>query len=176
MKNLGWSDSLRERIAASELGQRIWARYEAASAREQATIKVVGAVVGVLLLIALVILPLHNYHSGARANYAQQSETLAWMQANRGRVGTAGAAVARPAGESLLSLANQSARNAGLSFQRSEPGSEGALNIWLEKVPFNQVVTWLGQLERDYGIVASEFAASRRNEPGLVDVRVTLQD
>jgi general secretion pathway protein M len=176
VKTSGWSEQLRERIAASDLAQRLWARYEVATPREQLTLKILGGAVAVLLVFVFIVIPLHSYHSGARADYLQQTETLAWMQANRPLVGTATAGKGRPEGESLLSLANQSARDAGLSFKRSEPAGERGLNLWLEKASFNQVVAWLGQLERDYGVVASELSASRRDEPGLVDVRVTLQD
>jgi general secretion pathway protein M len=176
MKASNWSEQLRERIAASELAQRLWSRYEMARPGEQLAIKSAGVVVAVLIVASLIVLPLHDYHSAARANYLQQVETLAWMQANRGRVGSAAAATERPAGESLLALANQSARSAALSFQRTEPAADGKLNLWLEKVSFNQVVGWLGRLEQEYGIVASELAATRRAEPGLVDVRVTLQE
>lgn len=176
MKSQSWSEQLRERIAASELAQRAWARYEVAAPREQLAVKIIGVVLAVLLVLVLVIMPLHRYHGEARAAYQQQTETLAWMQANRGLVSSGGAAKARPEGESLLSLANQSAHAVGLSFKRSEPTGERGLNLWLEKVPFNQVITWLGQIERDYGVVASELSASRRDEAGMVDVRVTLQD
>ena len=176
MKSQSWSEQIRERIAASELAQRAWARYEVAAPREQFAVKVIGILLAVFLVFGLVIMPLHNYHSESRAAYQQQTETLAWMQANRGLVSNNSAAKARPEGESLLSLANQTAHASGLSFKRSEPAGERGLNLWLEKVPFNQVITWLGQLERDYGVVTGELSASRRDEAGLVDVRVTLQD
>ncbi|MET0379155.1 MAG: type II secretion system protein M [Spongiibacteraceae bacterium] len=176
MKTSSWSEQLRERVAASELAQRLWARYEVAAPREQLAVKILGGFFALLLIVILIVAPLHRYHSEARAEYRQQTETLAWMQANRSLVGTASAEQNRPAGESLLSLANQGARAAGLSFKRSEPAGERGLNVWLEKVSFNQVVAWLGQMERDYGVVASELSASRRDEPGLVDVRLTLQD
>lgn len=176
MKTSGWTEQLRERIAASDLAQRLWARYEVATPREQVAVKILGVVLALLIVFGVIVAPLHRYHSDARAAYRQQLETLAWMQANRGLVGTAGIGKNRPAGESLLSLANQSARASGLAFKRSEPAGDRGLNLWLERVPFNQVVAWLGQLERDYGVVASEFAASRRDEAGMVDVRVTLQE
>lgn len=176
MKTPSWTDQLRERIAASELAQRAWARYEVATPREQLAVKVLGGFFALLLVLVVIVAPLHRYHSEARADYRQQTETLAWMQANRGLVGTVSSVKERPAGESLLSVANQGAHAAGLSFKRSEPTSDRGLNVWLEKVSFNQVVAWLGQMERDYGVVASELSASRRDEPGLVDVRLTLQE
>lgn len=176
MKTSTWSEQLRERIAASDIVQRVWTRYESASPREQFNVNVAGGCLAVVLVVALILVPLHRYHSAARVAWQQQSETLAWMQANRARAAATAAVGTRPAGESLLSLASQGARRMGLTFKRSEPAGERGLNIWLEKVPFNQVIAWLGQLERESGVVASEFASTRRDEPGLVDVRVTLQD
>jgi general secretion pathway protein M len=165
----GW-----DHIAASSLGQRVWAYYEAAPPREQLALKVLGAFLLVLLVLLVLVCPLHEFNKNAVADYRQQQETLAWMQANRGLIGSAGAAVRKPE-DSLLSVANQSARSMGLSFKRYEPNGEKGLNLWLEKVSFNQVITWLATLERDYGVVTLDFSASRREEPGLVDVRVVLE-
>ena len=101
------------------------------------------------------------------------SPTLSWMQSNRGAIG-GDTQKPRAAGDTVLTLANQSARNLGLSIKRYEPSGQG-LNLWLEQVPFSQVVKWLEVLQRDYGIIAIEFSASKRDEPGMVDVRVTLK-
>jgi general secretion pathway protein M len=160
-------------IAASALGQRVWARYEAAAPREQLAMKLLCAFL-LLLVALLLVMPLHGFNANATAAYREQLDTLAWMQANRKLVGAA-APVARKPGESLLTVANQSARGLGLSFKRYEPRGDNGLNLWLEKVPFNQVVAWLGVLEKNYGVVALEFSASRRSEAGLVDVKVVLE-
>jgi len=163
-----------DRIAASSLGQRVWAYYEAASPREQLILKLGSAFV-LLVLAWLLLAPLHAYNQNAAADYQQQQDTLAWMQANRSLVGKA-APNARKPGESLLTIANQSARRFGLSFRRYEPRGENGLNLVLERVPFNQVVQWLGALEHDSGVVAVDLTTtSRRDEPGMVDVRVVLE-
>jgi general secretion pathway protein M len=116
---------------------------------------------------------LHRFNAGAIADFHSQQDTLTWMQSNRGAIGS-DAQKPRAAGDSVLTLANQSARNLGLTIKRYEPGGQG-LNLWFEQVPFNQVVQWLEALQREYGIIAIEFSASRRDEPGMVDVRVTLK-
>lgn len=162
-----------DRIAASAFGQKVWAYYEAAAPREQLIMKMLCAFA--LLVIALLLLmPLHRFNQNAAADYRDQRDTLAWMEANRGLVGKAAPSARRP-GESLLTVANQSAQRFGLSFKRYEPRGENGLNLWLEKVPFNQVMQWLGSLEREYGVVAVDLATSRRDEPGLVDVRVVVE-
>ncbi len=167
-------EQVRDRVAASVPAQKLWAYYETAAPREQNALKVLGIFLSLLLILMLVIMPLHRFNSGAIADYRAQRDTLQWMQDNRAAIGS-GALKQREPGASLLSIANQSARNFGLAFKRYEPNANQGLNLWLEQVPFNQVVKWLAALEHDYGIVAVEFTASRRDEAGIVDVRVVLQ-
>lgn len=169
-----WLELARERIAAHALTQKLWARYELAAPREQLMLRALGVFFLVLLLAFAVILPLHHFNADAIAAYKTQQDTLAWMQSNRGAVGKGGGSLRKPT-DSVLTVANQSARPLGITFKRYEPNGERGLNLWLEQVPFDQVVRWLEILERDYGVFAVDFSASRRDEAGLVDVRVNLQ-
>ncbi len=168
-------EELRERIAATVPAQKLWAYYETAAPREQTALKALGVFLSLVLILLLVVLPLHRFNSGAVADYRAQRETLQWMQDNREAINSNPAQKQRDPGSSLLTLANQSARDFNLAFKRYEPNANQGLNLWLEQVPFNQVVKWLEALQRDYGIVAVEFTASRRDEAGIVDVRVVLQ-
>jgi general secretion pathway protein M len=170
-----WWEILRDRVAAHALTQKLWARYEAAAPREQLAVLILGGFVLVVMVLLLVVLPLHRFNSDAIANYHAQQDTLAWMQSNRAQIGASNSGNARKPGDSVLTLANQSARTLGLSFKRYEPNGERGVNLWLEQVPFDQVIKWLDALERDYGVIAVDFSASRRNETGLVDVRIVLQ-
>lgn len=167
-------ESLRDRIAAHPLTQRLWARYEVAAPREQLALRLLGVFFLLLLLVFAIVLPLHHFNADSIAAYRTQQETLAWMQSNRGAINKT-SAVARNPGDSVLTVANQSARALGLTFKRYEPNGERGVNLWLEQVPFDQVVHWLEVLERDFGVTAVDFSASRRNEAGLVDVRLNLQ-
>lgn len=167
-------EQLRNGIAASAPGQKLWAYYETAAPREQSVLKALGVIVSAVLILLLVIAPLHHFNNAAIASYRAQQDTLQWMRDNRAAIGNS-AQKQRDPGASLLTLANQSARNFGFAFKRYEPNANQGLNLWLEQVPFNQVVKWLEVLERDYGIVAVEFTASRRDEAGIVDVRIVLK-
>lgn len=168
-------EQLRDRIAATVPAQKIWAYYETAAPREQTALKALAVFLILVLVLLLVVLPLHRFNSNAVADYRAQRETLQWMQDNRSAINNNPMQKQREPGASLLTLANQSARDFNLAFKRYEPNANQGLNLWLEQVPFNQVVKWLEALERDFGIVAVEFTASRRDEPGVVDVRVVLQ-
>lgn len=166
-------ERVRTEVASTVLAQRIWARYESAAPREQLAVKILGVVLLFVLALSLVVLPLHRFNTNAIADWRAQQDTLIWMQSNRGAIGS-DTQKPRAAGDTVLALANQSARNLGVTIKRYEPSGQG-LNIWFEQVPFTQVVKWLEVLQRDYGVIAIEFSASKRDEPGMVDVRVTLK-
>lgn len=170
-----WLEKLRDGIAASTPAQKLWAYYETAAPREQFALRALGIFLTVVLVAVLIVLPLHRFNANAIAEYRAQNETLQWMQDNRGAIGT-NVRKNREAGATLLSLANQEAHNFNIAFKRYEPNANQGLNLWLEQVPFNQMVRWLDALERDYGIVAVELAVSHRNEAGMVDARIVLKD
>lgn len=167
-------ERLRERIAASPSGQRIWGYYEAAAPREQVAMLVGAAAVALLLIWLLIVAPLHAWSRDARAEYAQQRDTLAWMEENRHRVG--GTVVSeRAPGEALLTLANRTAANHRINFRRYEPVGSNGLSVTLEGIPFTALVQWLGELERS-GVVTSELSVRKRDEPGLVDARIVIEE
>ena len=166
-------EQLRERIAASATSQRIWTYYESAAPREQLAMQVGTAAVLMLLVWLLIVAPMHVWSRDARADYVQQRDTLAWMEANRHRVGGTTTSSERAAGESLLTLANRTAANHDISFRRYEPVGTDSLSVTLEATPFNAVVQWLGEMERS-GVFASELSVRRRDEPGLVDARIVI--
>jgi general secretion pathway protein M len=168
-------EDLREQAAAHPLTQKLWARYEVAAPREQLMLRILGLFFLVLLLVFAIIVPLHQFNADAIADYRAQRDTLAWMESNRQAVGRSSTAPARKPGDSITAIANQSARPLGLAFKRYEPNGERGVNLWMEQVPFDQVVRWLELLERDYGVIAVDVSVTRRDEAGLVDVRLNLQ-
>lgn len=170
----GALDGLRERLAASELGQQAWARYERASAGQQTALQIGGTLLLLALLLVGIVWPLHEFSQGSQARYREQLDTLAWMEANRHRVAATDAA-ARDPDAPLLATVTQSAGGAGLPIRRYEPAGENGLNLWLDDVPFDALVRWLEQLERDHQVVAADLTVRRRADAGMVDVRITLE-
>lgn len=170
----GWRktlDGLRESVAASSLGQRIWAWYELASVREQRAVQI-GAVLLLGLLLALVVvLPLHDFRQAAQRDYRDAVETLGWMEANRHLVGER----RNVSDEPLLATATRTARDADIDIRRYEPAGESGLNLWLENVPFAAVVRWLETLELEHGVATADLIVRRRPSAGRVDVRVVLE-
>lgn len=85
--------------------------------------------------------------------------------------------VARAMGGSLLALADSTAKAQGLgpSVKRVQPDGEHAVQVWLEEVSFDQMLLWLDSLEREHGVRVSGLVADRRDEPGRVNARLTLE-
>ncbi len=157
-------------------------RWNALAPRERQVLGIGAVVVALLLGWALVWQPLAQ----ARARLAQRVNTdrvaLASMRAAQGELPGLNATAARAAvdrqGKSLLALADASARNAGLgnALKRVEPASARSVRVNFEAANFDQLVGWIENLARDYGVEASDLSADRAEGMGLVNARVTLEE
>ena len=74
---------------------------------------------------------------------------------------------------SVISVVTGSGRKSGVEIKRFEPSGNNKLRVWLENVPFNNLVNWLDSLEK-----AMIFQYRNRNRQsgstGLVNGRLTL--
>lgn len=68
----------------------------------------------------------------------------------------------------------QVARQQQLDIKRLEPGQK-AMTLWLEQVPFQKVLTWLYEIVEKQQIPLLNVHVSRKQESGLVDLRVSFQ-
>ena len=78
--------------------------------------------------------------------------------------------------QSLLRLADESARAAGLAgaLTRIEPVNENQVNVWLDGAAFDEVMSWLSTLSMSSGIQVEQMSATRQADGSQVDVRVSL--
>ena len=99
-------------------------------------------------------------------------ETLAVeVQRSRG----AGGAGTAGAGQSLLAVIDQSRRASSVAKQpRLQVDGDNAVRVWLEDVPFDALLRWLGDLQTRYGVRVDTADIERESGPGLVNARVTL--
>lgn len=151
--------------------------------RDRAALGIGAVVVALVLAWVLVWEPL----AGSRATLAGQAvraeADLAWM---RGTAGTlrnlrqgGQADVFERGGQSLLALADATARAAGLgaALKRVEPVPNSArVNVWFEAANFDQLSGWLEDLARRFGVSVDELSVDRLPGVGLVSARVTLAD
>lgn len=153
--------------------------WEALATRERLIVIVGGALLTLILLWALLWQPLVSSVRDMEREVAAQRENLRWMQeaaAELQQLRGSGAQAAGLGGRSLLAVADQSARGAGLGngLKRIEPEGADAVRVRLEGVSFDAVVGWLAGLSRDAGVLASSIAIERGAATGQVNVRLTL--
>ena len=142
-----------------------------------------GAVICLLLLgWALIWHPLSRARQDLLAQLSARQQDLAFLQQAepqlknlRQRDQTGGA---RRQGQSLLALADSSARKAGLgpNIKRIEPLDNKRIRLEYKAADFDVLMAWLSDLKRHYGISADDLSLDRAAGTGQVNVRLTLSE
>lgn len=166
----GWKQGLNAQLAPAR------ARWQALSLRDRRALAALAAALVVVLFWLAVVAPTLRFAERSRAELATAREDLGWMQANANKVRRAmaqGAGHLEP-GQSLLSAVNSSAQQAGLNLQRFEPDGERRVRVTLENAVFTDVMRWIVEVERRYGLQVEHFNAEVQAQPGIVNIRLTL--
>jgi general secretion pathway protein M len=153
---------------------RTW--WSGLAERERQVLAVGAVALGLILAYLLVWEPLAGARQqqqtdlqAARA-LAGQLESLAPL-APRG-----GAAAVSGAGQSLLAVIDQTRKTSAITKppSRLQPQGDDTVRIWLEDVPFDALLRWLGELQARYGVRVDDADIERESGPGLVNARLTL--
>ena len=163
-------------LEQSQLYQRFKPWYDSRSARDQRMLKVLAVVVLLLVVLFGVLLPAIDYRQSAQQHYQESLDNLSWMQANRSSVRSSGSGVSQLGpDQSLLGVANQTAKGYQLNFKRYQPLENNGLGLWMDGVSFNKVILWLERLDRRYGITVKEISVDRQEQQGVVNLRLVLE-
>ena len=126
--------------------------------------------------------PLDTNHGAAQARVDNWRQSLAELRPMRGQVQAA--ASGRPTNinpnQSRVVIVDTSLRQRGLtnSLQRSQPTPSGTgIRVEFEAAAFDDLVLWLGDLNRQYGlqVESANFSVAATDSPGRVNSSVTLQ-
>ena len=147
--------------------------YLAARNQRERRLLAVGALALLLILVFAIILPLDRSVAHARTRLTQKRADLAWMQ---GVAPEMGRSVPPPSGESLILIVDRSARESGLekALAGSEPGGQNSLSVRLEKAPFDALITWLGRLAQQNGVVVDSATIEKAGTQGEVNAAIVL--
>lgn len=154
----------------------------ARSPRDRMVILLGGGAIVLMLAWAWIWYPLSESRTRLASQVATAESDLAWMRGASAEVqrlrATATGSVLDRAGQSLLALADTSAREAGLgpSLTRIEPVNQSRVNVWFERASFDLVAGWLESLAQRHAIEVDELSAERVEGVGLANIRVTLVD
>ena len=142
-----------------------------------------GAGLFLLLLMLWLLLwePLSVKRQQLTQRIESQQTTLLAMQeiAQRAAMLTAtGQDPGQVSDGTLLGLADRTVRAGGLagSLRRIEPEGERRVRVWLDQAPFDQTVGWLQSIAAEHGVGVIDANLSAGEQPGLVNLQITLAD
>lgn len=173
-----WGDQLQSVLVERTQGLR--SRYSQLEPRERRIVLVGGLLAGLILIYAGIWSPLASAHGRQREALAQarviaqQLELAqAWVRQNPSAPRAAPSAALN---QSLLAAVDQAARSGtlGKAPERLQPEGDLEVRVWLEDVPFEALVRWLGELKTRYGITAQTLDVERAEAPGQVTARLSL--
>lgn len=139
-----------------------------------------SAVLVLLLFYTMMWEPLSGSVRRLRANIAQQESLLSWIQDAAQDVKALRGTSRRPAklkpGQSLFSLIDSTAKSSRLgdALKRVKPDGENKVSVWLEEAAFDDVMRWLENLQRSYGIEIKSITIDRKDIVGKVDAKAVL--
>ena len=148
--------------------------WEQLAEREQQLLMAVAAVLALAILYWGLWAPLANgAEQSARQRLAAERE-LEWLQAQaEGYMRSGGGATksAVPADAAAMStVVNGSSHTFNIANSRMQPQGD-LLQVWIDEVPWKQLIGWLELLQRDHGIIVNSVDLARGDSEGRVKVR-----
>lgn len=141
--------------------------------RERVLMALAAAILAAALIHAALWQPLSDRRGALHAAIAAHAAAHAYLA--EGGVVQAAPAFPDPAeGQPLATRLTQSAQGLGLTVRRLDPAGPGAADVTLEEAPFDLVMAWLIELERDRGLELRAFTLTRRPAPGAVAATVSV--
>ena len=126
--------------------------------------------------------PLDRNHADAELRVASWARSLSELRPMRGQIQmtTSGQPAVQGQNQSLVVIIDNSLRQRSLTpyLQRSQPTPSGTgIRVEFETAPFDDLMLWLGDLHRQYGLEleSGSFSTSSSDSPGRVNSSVTLQ-
>jgi general secretion pathway protein M len=146
-------------------------RWLSLNVREQRLIMAMGSVILFFILYSVIWKPLNNNIEKATSKVARYQKLQTWVQTETSRyksiAGSGGKASSKG---SLSSVVNKTAGRNLISIARTQPQADD-LQVWIEEVPFNQLLTWLEQLSNRENIKVKSIDLTNTDQTGVVKVR-----
>jgi len=148
--------------------------------REQWVLMGGAAVLALLMLYSLVLDPyqkemarLHQSVSAKRLDLHAMQQAAAEIATLRG----SGAGGQLPAGQSIMGVVDSSAKqfSVGGGIKRVQPEGDHTVKVWAEQIPFDDLIRWLDELQKKYGIATYAITIERQETNGLVNVHMELR-
>ena len=115
--------------------------------------------------------PLSQSVERGQTALSSQQELLLWVQKNANRAKQLQGSVGQNARftGSLAQEVNQSASRLNITISRMQPQGD-ELQVWVDQVPFNDVLSWLQSMETK-GVVILDVDVAETSAPGQIKIR-----
>lgn len=154
------------------------AKYQSLDKRERQVLTIGAIALVILLVFNLVYRPLASAQQELSLANQQNRELLIWMKQAVMQIqqSASDTSLEQRAGRNLNQILNSSASRYAISISRSQPRDNNQHQIWLDEVEFNQALTWINQLQSNYGIYVSSINLTAADKKGFVRANITFQD
>lgn len=146
--------------------------------RERLLVAGAGVFILAVLVYALAWAPLQKDLERLRAAVPKEHEQLAWMRAQAAQAQRMrSAAPAAKASGGLLSFIEQSAQAYGVKagLKRVEPDGANGARVAFDGVPFNSLVGWLANLQKQGAVRVESATVEPQPASGVVNARLVLR-
>lgn len=138
--------------------------------REQRLVLVMAAVVLFFILYSAIWAPLNDGIEAASKKIERQQKLLTWVQEGTAKYKSAAGLNRSNNSSSLSGLVNRTAGRNQISIARMQPQGDD-LQVWIDEVSFNNLLTWLEQLSEKEGISVKAIDITNAQQAGVVKVR-----
>lgn len=138
--------------------------------REQRLVLVMSVVISIFILYGLIWQPLNEGIDKQKLTLERQQELLTWVEENTQRYQQAKRNARAGSGASLSSIVNRTSRANNIIITRMQPQGD-ELQVWIDEISFNQLLTWLEQLASRDGLQVKNIDLSLADQQGVVRVR-----
>jgi general secretion pathway protein M len=137
-----------------------------------------GAVLGLTLLYMMLWLPVQKDLTRLRASIADERAQLQRMRVQAASIKPLRARnVSAPAAGTLLTVVDQSATSRGLRgyISRLEADGSAGVQLTLDAVPFNSLISWLADLQDSYSLLVDNATMDAHTTIGTVNAKLKLR-
>jgi len=138
--------------------------------REQRLFAAMSVVIAIFILYGLIWQPLNENIANKKLKIARQQTLLTWVKENAQRYQQAKRNSGGRTGASLSSIVNRTSRANNITITRMQPQGDD-LQVWIDEISFNQLLTWLEQLANREGLQVKNIDLSLADQQGVVRVR-----
>ncbi len=176
---LGYYSAMIEQLQNSPIGRKLSRSYDALPDRDQQAVKILIIVFILCVVYFLLWAPTWGYYQDSKKARDAAVQSLNYVKANEAEAREAAKKIGSAqkksgSDQSSISIVTSSGRKSGVEIKRFEPSGNNKLRVWLEGVPFNNLVNWLDSLEKTYDISVQEIAIDRAEQSGYINGRLTL--